>query len=103
MTEWFRAPRATLKCKGARDAYAVQGWSGTVTSIDEDGTVYLATNQFPTNVQFDLSKEVTSGLREGERVRFVGTVEKVLDAETAPPMFHTYVVLRDVELEKSEK
>lgn len=78
-------------------------WSGTVTSIDEDRTVYLATDQFPTNVQFDLSKEVTSGLREGERVRFVGTVEKVLDAETAPPMFHTYVVLRDVELEKSEK
>ena len=76
-------------------------WSGTVTGIDNDQTVFIATNIFPTNVQFDLPRDVVSDLRQGQMVSFVGTVESVADAETAPPMFHTYVVLKDVELEKS--
>src|SRR5271170_3559822 len=63
-------------------------WTGTVTGIDEGETIYVATNVFPTDVQFDLPKEIASRLSKGYVIGFTGTVEKLSDVETSPPMAH---------------
>jgi hypothetical protein len=75
-------------------------WTGTVTGIDEGQTIYVATNVFPTDIQFDVPKEIAANLIRGQVIGFTGTVEKVSDAETSPPMAHTYIFLKDVQVEK---
>ena len=78
-------------------------WTGTVTSVEQGKTVYIATNVFPTNVQFDVRSDTASALHKGESVTFAGTIEDVSDTETAPPMFHTYVILNNVDVQRTQK
>lgn len=75
-------------------------WTGTVTGIDKGQTIYVATNIFPTDIQFDVPRKLATNLRRGEVIGFTGTVEKISNAETSPPMVHTYVFLKDVQVEK---
>lgn len=78
-------------------------WSGTVTGIEEDGTVYVASNIFPTNIQFELPKDIAVGLPKGQMETFIGTIRQVTEIDTAPPMVHTYVILKEVRLQGNRK
>src|SRR5580704_17408029 len=75
-------------------------WTGTVTGIDEGQTIYVATNVFPTDIQFDVPKEIAANLIRGQVIGFTGTVERVSDQETSPPMAHIYVFLKYVQVER---
>jgi hypothetical protein len=68
--------------------------------VENGRTVSIATNVFPANIQFEVSAAAASSLKIGEKIGFAGTIEKVSDAETFPPMFHTYVMLKDVKVER---
>ena len=70
-------------------------WTGTVTGIDGDNTVYLTMSAGGgrPNVQFELPEEVVRTVRKDQLVTFVGTIQNVSIVQTFPPMPNTYLVL----------
>jgi hypothetical protein len=78
-------------------------WRGTVTAIDGNNVVYVATNVFPTDVEFQLSRNSVKRLSVGKEIDFTGTISKVVDAETFPPMAHPYVYFKQVTIDRGSR
>jgi len=74
-------------------------WTGEVREVSEAGMVYVSMDEFPTpKVEFQLDEQAAAGLKEGEKVTFMGTIEKITSLETFPPMPNVYLHLMDAKL-----